>query len=185
MEKKDNTMTIIIVIIVVIIIALAGYFIMTGTQNKQDQKAPNVNDNTEIDNTDRNDETAVAGSYSGSLSKDESLVEDAKDAVTGEDDAEGTIELYLDNDGTAQIAINEDVIDGTYTVDSKKITVVKNNTNTNAGTTNNTDNNETKNTTTAATYEFTINDDDTLEYNDNDQKATLKKTTKTNLKYIK
>ena len=153
MEKKDNTsMIIIIVIIVVIIIALAGYFVMTGTQNKQDQTQPNVNDNTEIDNTTRNEETNVAGSYSGTLEKDESLVEDAKDAVTGEDDKTGTIELYLDSTSTAQIAINEDVIDGTYTVDSKKITIVTNNTNTNAGTTNNTDNNETKNTTTSATY---------------------------------
>lgn len=204
-NKKENnsTMWVIILIIGLIVLAIVGYFTFIKSRNDNNNNlAPNTNENTDIDMGTNGKETDVTGSYS---SDNDSLADDIKDALDTDNDANNTVmELVLDNDRSAKIARTSNVVDGTYIMSNDRVVVTvngaNNNTtnnnvandtsanNTNDNTMNNNANNNTTNNmnTSKTTYEFIINSDDTLSYNDDNGKTiTLKKISKSNLKYIK
>ena len=184
-EKKENNNTIWIIILIVglIVLAIVGYFTYTKSKaDKDDTLTPNTTEKTDKDkdtDTGKTDKDVV-GTYSSK--DDNSLGEDIKDATEGTDTTK-TMELVLESDKTAKVAHLTDVVSGTYTVDTNKITVtIQNNT------TDTTDKNNTDTTTDSrkSTYEFTINSDDTLSHiDDNGKTITLKKINKSDLKYIK
>ena len=170
MESNKSVLTVIIVIIVLLILGILGYFMFSGNTNNnvtEDNATGNTtNDNNEYDyDYDTNaDNTSVAGSYSSDA--DDSVIEDAKEAVTTKDD----MELKLDSEGAAVVGLKDNVLKGTYTSDASKVTVV----------TTKDEEGERK------TYEFTINDDNSLTYTkDDNTKITLKKVDSNKLNYIK
>lgn len=168
MESNKSVLTVIIVIIVLLILGILGYFMLNGNTNNnvtEDNAAENTtNDNKEYDYDTNADNTSVAGSYSSDA--DDSVIEDAKEAVTTKDD----MELKLDSEGAAVVGLKDNVLKGTYTSDASKVTVV----------TTKDEEGESK------TYEFTINDDNSLTYTkDDNTKITLKKVDSNKLNYIK
>lgn len=168
MESNKSVLTVIIVIIVLLILGILGYFMLSGNTNNnatEDNAAENTtNDNNEYDYDTNADNTSVAGSYSSDA--DDSVIEDAKEAVTTKDD----MELKLDSEGAAVVGLKDNVLKGTYTSDASKVTVV----------TTKDEEGESK------TYEFTINDDNSLTYTkDDNTKITLKKVDSNKLNYIK
>ena len=168
MESNKSVLTVIIVIIVLLILGILGYFMLSGNTNNnatEDNAAENTtNDNNEYDYDTNADNTSVAGSYSSDA--DDSVIEDAKEAVTTKDD----MELKLDSEGAAVVGLKDTVLKGTYTSDASKVTVV----------TTKDEEGESK------TYEFTINDDNSLTYTkDDNTKITLKKVDSNKLNYIK
>lgn len=168
MESNKSVLTVIIVIIVLLILGILGYFMFSGNTNNnatEDNAAENTtNDNNEYDYDTNADNTSVAGSYSSDA--DDSVIEDAKEAVTTKDD----MELKLDSEGAAVVGLKDNVLKGTYTSDASKVTVV----------TTKDEEGESK------TYEFTINDDNSLTYTkDDNTKITLKKVDSNKLNYIK
>ena len=168
MESNKSVLTVIIVIIVLLILGILGYFMFSGNTNNnatEDNAAENTtNDNNEYDYDTNADNTSVAGSYSSDA--DDSVIEDAKEAVTTKDD----MELKLDSAGAAVVGLKDNVLKGTYTSDASKVTVV----------TTKDEEGESK------TYEFTINDDNSLTYTkDDNTKITLKKVDSNKLNYIK
>ena len=168
MESNKSVLTVIIVIIVLLILGILGYFMLNGNTNNnvtEDNAAENTtNDNNEYDYDTNADNTSVAGSYSSDA--DDSVIEDAKEAVTTKDD----MELKLDSEGAAVVGLKDNVLKGTYTSDASKVTVV----------TTKDEEGESK------TYEFTINDDNSLTYTkDDNTKITLKKVDSNKLNYIK
>lgn len=169
MNKENNGNTSMIIIIVVIVLLIIGgivYFTMT---NKEDTTLDdtNITENEDID--DNETVVDVTGSYSGNYDdEDESIVDDAEDVITNNQEK---IELVLEDDGTARLAFSKTVQEGTYSLENQKVTVTINNSE-----------DEQK---TNKTYEFTVNDDETLTYSSDDKTATLDKVDNDELEYIK
>lgn len=169
MESNKSALTIIIIIIVLLILGILGYFMFSGNKDTETEENTTT-DNTEYDydydyDTDTNtDNVSIAGSYS--TDKDDNLVEDTEEIVTSKSD----MELKLDSEGTAVIGMKDSILKGSYTYDASKITVV----------TTKDEDKESK------TYEFIINDDDSLTYTTDDgTKKTLKKVDEDSLDFIK
>lgn len=169
-KKKDNNTSMIIIIVVIVLVLIGGitYFVMANSKDNN-QTNTNIDENAEIDDNNTNNTADVTGSYSGKFEDDDkSLADDVKDAVTDENKK---IELVLSDDGTARLALSETVHDGTYSLDAKKLTVVISDSEDEVA--------------TSKTYEFTVNDDDTLTYSTDNEKVTLKKVNDDKLEYIK
>ena len=175
-DHKDNTGLIIgIIVIAMLLIGLLGYLMMNGKDEVKDvidKTGDTIEKVTDNDEKTMND---VAGSYQAKYKLNNDELDDAEDT-------EEYIELVLKEDGTAKIvmtSVSNNELIGTYTVANKRITVMTNNSTTNDNETNITTSNM------AGTYEFMINDDDTLSYSGDNNEVTLTKTNKDNLKYIK
>ena len=171
-EHKDNTGMIIgIIVIGVLLIGLLSYLMMNGKDDVKDTIDKTGDTIENITDNDQKTAADVAGSYQAKYN----LNTDELDVT---EDNEAYIELVLKEDGAASIVLtsqSKEPATGTFDVTNKKITVMTNN----MITTNNEDNNVNQ------TYEFSINDDDTLSYNTDDKEVTLTKTNNDNLKYIK
>lgn len=199
-DHKDNTgMVIAIIIAILLVVGLIAYFAMNGNNDVKDA----IDDTKDtIENaTDNDQKTAadVAGSYQASINNDngEDVAEDNEDFV----------ELVLNEDGTAKLynsSESKKTITGSFTITDTKITIVNDNTNAtnnsdnaatndnsnNETTGNNNGNNGNDNAATTdnisnQTYEFTINDDDTLTYTTGENNVTLAKVDHDSLRYIK
>lgn len=155
-EKHDTSRNIIIAILVIAIIAVLGYFIYTSTLDNEEEAIPNEVEDTVPEVT--NDEFDEVGAYSGM-------------ETYGDEEATGTVELILNDDKTASLALAYDdtkEYTGTYTKNSDKITFTADDENSsdNDGMvedtiddiTNNEDDNENTNSNNT-TFTFTISDD--------------------------
>ena len=177
-EENNTGMIIAAVIAIVLIIGLIAYFVM-GNKDVEDA-IDDVKDTTEnIIENDNETKTMsdIAGSYQAKIGASAGIDEDTN---VDEDDY---IELVLREDGTASLVIttnSKNTITGNYTLTDRTITI--NSDETNATNDNNT--NEITNTTNT-TYQFTINDDNTLNYMNGDNNITLSKVENNTLKYIK
>ena len=160
-EKHDTSRNIIIAILVIAIIAVLGYFIYTSTLDNEEEAIPNeVEDTVPEVNDNTFDEI---GAYSGM-------------ETYGDEEATGTVELILNDDNTASLALIYDdtrEYTGTYTKDGDTITFTADDENTsdndgvvedtidditnNEDNTDNNDNNTNSNNET--TFTFTISDD--------------------------
>ncbi len=184
-EKRDNTtLTVIIVIGIILIVGVVAYFIYANTKANDKVDEPTVSENDKV--KDEAEDIDVVGAYSGEYT----ATDDNEKTTTG------TIELVLDEDGKAKIVkslTSEDVLTGTYVVNTKKITVTvdKKTTDTAGTNTTGTDttgtNNKTNKVEENTVYEFTVNSDDSLTYTDTKTTKTvkMKKDKLDNLKFIK
>ena len=189
-EERSNTgMVIAAVVAVLLVIGLIAYFVMGN--NDVEDAIDDVKDTTEniIDNdNDTKTMSDIAGSYQAKIGNSAGIDEDT---AADEDDY---IELVLREDGTASLVItknNKNTITGSYTISDNMIRMSSdtvNNTDTtgtnNIGTTGTTGTNDTT-TDTNQMYEFTINDDNTLNYLNGTDNVTLSKVENNNLKYLK
>ncbi len=107
-EKHDTSRNIIIAVLVIAIIAILGYFVYTSTLDNEEEAIPN-----EVEDIVDDDETFnEVGSYTGM-------------ETFGDDEATGTIELVLANDGTGTLVLAyEDTNEytGTYRKSGNSIT---------------------------------------------------------------
>lgn len=110
-EKNDTNRSIIIAIIVIAIIAVLGYFIYASTlDNEEDAITDEIEDM--VDDTDDDNEFDEVGAYTGM-------------ETYGDEQATGTIELILEEDGTATLVLAYDdtkEYTGTYTKVGNNIT---------------------------------------------------------------
>jgi len=199
-HDKDNTgMIIAAVIAIILVVGLIAYFMM----DRNDVKDAIDNTGNAVENVidNDNDEKTVSdviGSYQAKVGNSKGIDEDT---AADEDDY---IELTLSQDKTARLVMTEDSktpITGTFNVSKNKIRITattNDNTATDNGATTNdndttatNDNNDTDNltdnvtgsrTNTTKTYEFKINDDNTLTYMNGTSEVTLKKVATPNLK---
>ncbi len=112
-EKNDTSRSIIIAIIVIAIIAILGYFVYTSTLNSDEDA---ITDEIEsiVDDTDDTAEFDEVGAYTGM-------------ETYGDEQATGTIELVLDEDGTATLVLAYDdtkKYTGTYSKSGDNITFI-------------------------------------------------------------
>ena len=209
-DKKNNSaVTIIIIIILLALAALIAYFVFGGSMgNDSSADRTTTTENEEIDDTSE-EEIDVAGAYTGTYNKNSNMLEDAADAVTDNEEDRVTVELLLEEDGTATFVKSGDedeTITGNYTYHDKKIILTrtdatndeteeaakttddKDTTTDEDVTTDTTDSTDETHTDNGETYEFTVNDDGSLSYTEKDtssDKVTLHKTDRNNLKHIK
>ncbi len=191
-DKKNNSMTIIIVIIAIALAALVAFFVFNSMDNKDNTNETTTTENDTTDDT-SDESTDVAGAYTGTYNKNSNVLEDAADAVTDNEEDRVTVELVLEEDGTAtfvKTGDTEETIRGTYTYSDGKVILTR--TNNNVDETTDTEENadqDTDNTTDADnTYEFTVNVDGSLSYKEKDTSTDmvmLNKTDRDNLKHIK
>lgn len=181
-DHKDNTgMIIAAVIAILLVLGLVIYFFTNGKDDVKDAIDDTGDTIENITDNDNDTKTAadVAGSYQAKIGNTAGIDEDT---AADEDDY---IELVLSEDGTAKLVITtdtKDVITSSYTISNDKIRLTKND----ETTTDETETNDTvKTDKDRQTYEFKINDDDTLTYVHGGSNVTLAKVTDTNLKYIK
>ncbi len=194
-EEKNNTgLAIVAIIAILLMIGLIIYFAMGNNTTKD--AIDDVKDTTEnIINNDNDTKTMsdVAGSYQTKIGNSVGIDEDTAA------DEEDYIELVLKEDSTASLVIttnSENIITGNYTITDNLVTITSNDTDsqetnnmTDEATINNDNNEVTDNNiitdTNTETYQFTINDDNTLSYMNGNNNVTLKKVKKDALKYIK
>lgn len=182
-HDKDSTGIIIAVIAVVaLIIGLVVYF-MTNGQNDVENAIDGAEDTIEKTNdNDTKTNTNVTGSYQAKIGNNSAVDED-----TTEDNY---IELVLSDNAKARLVIttvSENVIEGTYAVDENRIKITEDRNENMAENTNenSTENNNANSTENTKTYEFRINNDDTLTYIKGMDNITLTKVKTNELKYIK
>ncbi len=203
-DKKNNSMTIIIVIVAIALAALAAFFVFNSMDNKDNTSGPTTTENDTTDDT-SDESTDVAGAYTGTYNKNSNVLEDAADAVTDNKEDRVTVELVLEEDGTAtfvKTGDTEETIRGTYTHSDGKVILTRTDNATDEDTDvaddkATTDNDITDDETTTdktdaddtdRTYEFTINVDGSLSYKEKDTSTDmvmLNKTDRSNLKHIK
>lgn len=185
-EKHDTSRNIIIAIIVIAIIAVLGYFVYTSTLDNDDEAISNeVEDMVDEDNNNNNEFDEV-GSYTGM-------------ETYGDDEATGTIELVLEEDGTATLVLaynDTNEYTGTYNKNGDSITFTAS-----SEEETNTDNSvvddatdsivgddttgTTNENTSDETFDFTINDDK-LYYTskETNEEVMLDKVERNTLQYI-
>ena len=176
-EHKDNTgMIIAVVVIFIFLIGLLAYLMMNGKDDvreaidKTEDTIESVTDNTKKTAAD------VAGFYQAKYKLN-------TDELDTTEDSDEYIELLLNDDNTATIVMtsnSDEAVDGTFTINQKKLILIVNE---NTGITSNDITGS--NSNNSQRYEFTINDDNTLIYHDNDNEITLAKVNNDALKYLK
>ncbi len=187
-EKHDTSRNIIIAIIVIAIIAVLGYFIYNSTLDNDEEAITNEVEDM-VDDNDNNNEFDEVGAYSGM-------------ETYGDEEATGTIELVLADDGTATLVLAYDETSeytGTYNKNGDSITftadteeetdtnnsVIDDATNDNDTTTGDDTTGTTNESTSNTTFNFRI-DNDTLYYTskETNEEVMLDKVERNTLQYI-
>ena len=152
-EKHDTSRNIIIAILVIAIIAVLGYFIYTSTLDNEEEAIPNETPEVVPEVTE--DEFDEIGAYTGM-------------ETYGDEESTGTVELILNDDNTASLALvynDTKEYTGTYTKDGDEITFTADNETTSEdnsvldNVTDNAENETTDSDNNETTFTFTVSDD--------------------------
>lgn len=171
-EDNNSGMIIAAIIAIILVVGLIAYFVMGN--NDVEDAIDDVKDTTEniIDNdNDTKTMSDIKGSYQAKIDNSSGI---DQDTAADEDDY---IEIVLEENGKASLVItsnNKNTITGNYTISDNMVII---NTTSETLDENNTNNNQ--------SYEFTINDDNTLSYLNGNDTVILSKVENNTLKYIK
>ena len=164
-EEKSNTgMIIAAIILIFITIGLIAYFAMGNDVTDAIDDVKDTTENIIENDNDTKTINDVIGSYQAKIGASAGIDEDTP---ADEDDY---IELVLKEDGTSSLVIttkSKNTITGSYTISDNVITVTSDE------------------DTIDDTYQFNINDDNSLNYINDNNTITLSKVDNNNLKYIK